>query len=56
MRDDCVLTNCILMNNSTVEAGSELKDCLVGVKQVVEAGAKKSREVVSQQGSNMEVY
>ena len=56
VREDCALTNCVLMNDSTVERGCEMKDCLVGVKQVVEAGVKKSKEIVSQQGSNMEVY
>lgn len=51
----CVITNCILCNGSTIEEGSELKDCIVGAQHTVSAGSRHSHEVLTDFANLMEI-
>ncbi|KAK9305587.1 hypothetical protein QLX08_003375 [Tetragonisca angustula] len=47
IKQRCIIQNCILSSGCIIEEGTELKDCIVGYKQVVSAGSQYSREVLT---------
>ncbi|CAL1681319.1 unnamed protein product [Lasius platythorax] len=47
IKQRCVIHNCILCNDCTIEEGTELKDCLVGAQHIVTSGNQHSREVLT---------